>query len=138
LITLTEIVPLSSPFRQTLWSTQPPIQRVPPFFSWGKGAGAWNWLLTYIYWRGWDFVEMDIFLVKVLLVFMLIWTCFMLIWTCFITRDLQRLRFIGVVSWYNLLVKKKAVEQSTFLRLECRYIYKPRFTEHNGMKYETV
>jgi len=30
------------PFRQALWPTQPPIQRVTVCFPWCKAAGAWR------------------------------------------------------------------------------------------------
>jgi hypothetical protein len=104
LVTLTEIVPLSSPFRPTLWSTQLPIQRVPRFFPWGKGAGAWNWLFTSIYCRGWDRVEMEIFSIKFLF-------GFVLIWIFFITRNVQHMCFMGVVGRSNHLVKERAVQK---------------------------
>jgi hypothetical protein len=78
---------------------------LPRFFSWGKGVGAWNWLLTSIYCRGWDRVELDIhvFSVKVLLNFILIWICF---FTC----NVQRVR-MGVVGQSNRLIKERAVQK---------------------------
>jgi hypothetical protein len=43
--------------RPALGPTQPPIQWVPEAFC-GKAAGAWNWPLPSITFRGWECVEL--------------------------------------------------------------------------------